>query len=130
MSFTRGGDDYGWSCTMLPTKVTCSMQIDDLSPTFFMSMQDIGLFDTFTRNDKLMEYLDTLSSLGIYERMYAFPKAARKLSAALLIKRNTIFSATYWGTRLGRTNLARGIAAVTPFGFHEQEDARMQANQS
>jgi len=127
LSFTRGKDEFGWSTSMLPTSVNVSMTIKDLSPAFFLSMQDIGLFDTFSRNDKLMEYLDTLSALGIYERQYAFPKAARKLTAALLIKKNTLFNSNYWGMRLGRTSMARAIAAVLPFANHEKSDAEFQA---
>ena len=123
LSFTRGKDEFGWSTSMLPTSVSVSMTIKDLSPAFFLSMQDIGLFDTFTRNDKMMEYLDTLSALGIYERQYAFPKAARKLTAALLIKKNTLFNSNYWGMRLGHSSMARAIAAVTPFANHEKSDS-------
>lgn len=127
LSFTRGKDEFGWSTSMLPTSVSVSMTIKDLSPAFFLSMQDIGLFDTFSRNDKLMEYLDTLSALGIYERQYAFPKAARKLTAALLIKKNTLFNSNYWGMRLGKSSMARAIAAVLPFANHEKSDAEFQA---
>ena len=127
LSFTRGADEFGWSCNMLPTRVGVSMTIKDLSPTFFMSMQDIGILDTFSRNDKLMEYLDTLSALGIYERMYAYPKAIRKLSAALLIKKNTIFNSDYWGMRLGKSALPKALARVIPYKTHEKSDARYNA---
>ena len=123
LSFTRGKDEYGWSANMLPTCVNVNMTIQDLSPAFFLSMQDIGLFDTFTRNDKLMEYLDTLSALGIYERQHLWPKALRKLSAAILIKKNTLFNSNYWGMRMGKSPMARAIAAVTPFGNYEKEQA-------
>ena len=128
MSITRGKDEFGWSNVFLPTSVDVSLSIKDLTPTFFLSMQDIGLFDTFTRNDNMMEYLDTLSALGITERLFFWPKAMRKLSAALLIKRNTIFNSNYWGMRIGRNNLARAIAAVTPFANMEKSD--WAANQS
>ena len=127
LSFTRGKDEFGWSVNMLPTSVSVSMTIKDLSPAFFLSMQDIGLFDTFTRNDKLMEYLDTLSALGIYERSFAFPKAARKLTAALLIKKNTLFNSNYWGMRLGKAPLTRALTYVLPFNNFEKSDAEFQA---
>jgi hypothetical protein len=122
MSITRGKDEFGWSHDHLPTAIDVNIQIKDLTPTFFLSMQDIGLFDTFTRNDNMMEYLDTLSALGITERLYFWPKAMRKLTAALLIKRNTIFNSNYWGMRLGRNNVVRLIAACTPFANHEKSD--------
>ena len=122
MSITRGKDEFGWSNVNLPTSVDVSLSIKDLSPTFFLSMQDIGLFDTFSRNDNMMEYLDTLSALGITERLFTMPKAMRKLSAALLIKRNTIFNPNYWGMRFGRNNVVRLVAAVTPFANYEKSD--------
>ena len=122
MSISRGKDEFGWNYAHLPTAIDVNLQIKDLTPTFFLSMQDIGLFDTFTRNDNMMEYLDTLSALGITERLYFWPKAMRKLTAALLIKRNTIFNSNYWGMRIGRNNVARLIAAVTPFANHEKSD--------
>ncbi len=122
MSISRGKDEFGWSHDHLPTSIDVNLQIKDLTPTFFLSMQDIGLFDTFSRNDNMMEYLDTLSALGITERLYMWPKAMRKLTAALLTKRNTVFNSNYWGMRLGRNNVARLIAAVTPFANHEKSD--------
>lgn len=122
MSISRGKDEFGWSHDHLPTAIDVNLQIKDLTPTFFLSMQDIGLFDTFSRNDNMMEYLDTLSALGITERLYMWPKAMRKLTAALLTKRNTVFNSNYWGMRLGRNNVARLIAAVTPFANHEKSD--------
>ena len=122
MSISRGKDEFGWSYNHLPTSIDVNIQIKDMTPTFFLSMQDIGLFDTFSRTDNMMEYLDTLSALGITERLYFWPKAMRKLTAAMLIKRNTIFNSNYWGVRIGRNNVARLIAAVTPFANHEKSD--------
>ena len=128
MSIQRGKDEFGWSNVHLPTSVDVSLSIKDLSPTFFLSMSDIGLFDTFSRNDNFIEYLDTLSALGITERIYMWPKVMRKLTAALLIKRNTIFNSNYWGMRIGRNNLVRAIAAVTPFGNMEKSDFEYNAS--
>ena len=70
-----------------------------------------------------MEYLYTLSALWIYERQHLWPKALRKLSAAILIKKNTLFNSNYWGMRMGKSPMARAIAAVTPFGNYEKEQA-------
>ncbi len=122
LSITRGKDEFGWSNVMLPTAVDVSLSIKDLTPTFFLAMQDIGLFDTFSTNDNFIEYLDTLSALGITERICYWPKVMRKLSAALLIKRNTIFNSSYWGMRMGRTAVARAIGAITPFANYEKTD--------
>ena len=127
MTIQRGKDEFGWSNVHLPTSVDVSLSIKDLTPTFFLSMQDIGLFDTLSRNDNFLEYLDTLSALGITERIFMWPKVMRKLTAALLIKRNTMFNSNYWGMRIGRNNFARAIAATTPFGNYEKSDMEYNA---
>lgn len=127
MSISRGKDEFGWSSTNLPTAIDVSFSIKDLSPAVFLSMQDIGFFDTFSRNTSLMEYLDTLSALGIQERLYLMPKSMRKLAAATLIKKNTIFSATYWGAKIGRSPTLRFLTASFPYANHEQSDMENNA---
>lgn len=114
LSITRGASEYGWSEGHLPLSVDLRISIKDLSPTFFLSMQDIGLFDTFSRNENMMEYLDTLSGLGIVEKSYGIPRYMRKITAALLIKKNTIFSSTYWSQRTGRSPMLRAAGQVVP----------------
>ena len=115
MTIERGSDDFGWSSIFLPTSVNVSFGIKDLSPTLFLSMQENGIFDTFTRNSNLLEYLDTLAALGMKERMFFWPKMMRKAKTSLAIARTTIFSATYWGARMGRSNLGRAINGLVPF---------------
>ena len=124
INIIRGKEEHGWSVNQLPTQVSVSIDIKDMTPAMFMGMQDIGLFDTMARNESLHEYLDTLSALGISERIFIFPQAIRKASAALLIKRNTIFSSTYWGSRMGRTGVAKALAYLAPFGNHERTDIK------
>ena len=127
MSISRGKDEFGWSSTNLPTAIDVSFSIKDLSPAVFLSMQDIGFFDTFTRNNNLMEYLDTLSALGISERLYLMPKSMRKLAAATLIKKNTIFNPTWWGAKIGRSPAARFLTATAPYANHEKTDINTNA---
>ena len=116
ISISRGRDDMGWTNTFLPTAVDVQFTIKDLSPTLFLSMADNGVFDTFTRNGNLLEYLDTLAALGLKERAFFFPKFMRKFRTALGVARTTIFSATYWGSRIGRSNVGRAINAfMVPF---------------
>lgn len=127
IDITRGKEEHGWSNNMLPTQVSVNISLKDMTPAMFMGMQDIGLFDTMSRNENLHEYLDTLSALGISERLYILPQALRKASAALLIRRNTMFSSTYWSTRMGRSGLLRAYAYLTPFGNQEKTDLRKNA---
>jgi len=127
LDITRGKEEHGWNNTMLPTSISISLSIKDLTPAMFLGMGDIGLFDTFSRNEAMHEYLDTLSALGISERKFLLPQMIRKASAALLVKRNTIFSSTYWGSRMGRTGLARAVAYIAPFGNHDSGDLKYNA---
>lgn len=107
MTIRRGRDEFGWTSDFLPTAVDIDLTIKDLSPSLFLSMQDNGVFDTFSRNTNLLEYLDTLAGLGLKEKIFFFPKFMRKLRTTLAIARTTVFSTTYWGTRIGRSNAAR-----------------------
>lgn len=127
MSITRGKDEFGWNNTHLPTSIDVSFSIKDLSPTMFMAMQDIGLFDTFSRNESMMDYLDTLSALGITERMFGLPRMMRKLTAACLIKKNTIFSPIWWGAKAGRSSIARAVANVFPYANYEKSDMGLRS---
>lgn len=116
LSIRRGRDEFGWTSDFLPTCVDVDLTIKDLSPALFLSMQDNGIFDTFSRNTNLHEYLDTLSGLGLKERIYFFPKFMRKVKTSLAIARSTVFSSTYWGTRIGRSNAVRAwFNSLVPF---------------
>lgn len=114
MSITRGASEYGWSEGNLPTAVDITLSIKDLSPTFFLSMQNIGISDVFRHNTNMMEYLDTLSGLGIVEKLYLWPKMMRKMSALFLINRNTTFSPLYWSQRVGRSPMLRAAGSIVP----------------
>ncbi len=128
MTITRGKDEFGWNNTNLPTAVDVNFSIKDLSPAVFLGMQDIGFFDTFSRNTNMMEYLDTMSALGLSERLYFFPKVMRKFTAACLIKKNTIFSSTYWGSKIGRSAGVRAFAAMFPYSNLETEDITVNSS--
>lgn len=125
---TRGSTQHGWSMDRLPTQVSINFSIKDMTPAMFMGMEDIGFFDTMSRNETMHEYLDTLSALGVSERLFLFPQAIRKATAALLVTRNTIFSSTYWGVRMGNTGLAKATAYLAPFGNHEKSDITYNVN--
>ena len=129
LDITRGKENYGWSVGMLPTQVSVNISFKDMTPAMFMGMQDIGLFDTMSRNETMHEYLDTLSALGIAERLHVFPQFIRKMSTALLIKRNTTFSSTYWGGRFGRSATMRALGGVMPFYNYEKRDIEYNISQ-
>ena len=128
LSITRGtGGEYNWTSDMLPMGIDVSVNIKDLSPAMFLSVQDIGIFDTFTRNTALHEYLDTLAALGVSERTRMWPKLRRKLQAALQLKKNTIFNPNFWSYRMGMTGGLRAIGALSPWSYYEKSDMQRMA---
>ena len=130
LSITSGKASFGWSDSELPTAVDVQLNIKDMSPAMFLAMQDIGLFDTFTRNESMMDYLDTLSALGIYERMYDYPRMMRKLTAAVLVKKNTIFSPEWWAFKTAKTRAGMAFSALTPWRpVHEKSDYEVRSQQ-
>ena len=114
LSITRGRDEYGWSSQYLPLEVNVSMTIEDLSPQMFVSM-NYGALDTFTKNATLQSYLEVLSSLGLRDMIYWYPKVVRKTYAALATAKTTIFNPSYYGTQLGKSRLGKLASALVPF---------------
>ena len=128
LSITRGtGGEYNWTSDMLPMGIDVSVNIKDLSPAMFLSVQDIGIFDTFTRNTALHEYLDTLAALGVSERTRMWPKLRRKLQAALRLKKSTLFNPNFWSYRMGMTGGLRAIGALSPWSYFEKSDLQRMA---
>lgn len=114
LSITRGREEYGWSSQFLPLEVDVNMTVKDLSPAVFLSM-NYGALDTFTKNVTMQSYLETLSSLGLRDMIYWYPKLVRKTYAALATARSTVFNPTYHGTQLGKSRFGKFASALVPF---------------
>lgn len=114
LSITRGRDEYGWSSQFLPLEVIVNMTIEDLSPQLFISM-NYGALDTFTKNSTMQSYLEVLSSLGLRDMIYWYPKVVRKTYAALATAKTTVFNPAYYGTSLGKSRLGKLASALVPF---------------
>lgn len=114
LSINRGSPEFGWSSQFYPLEVNVTISIEDLSPQLFVSMND-GLIDTFTRNTTMQAYLDTLSSLGLRDMVYMWPKLARKMNTALAVARSKTFNPSYYGTRLGQSRIGKAIGAFIPY---------------
>jgi hypothetical protein len=117
LSITRGASEFGWSLNRLPTVVDVSVTIEDLSPMLFLTIagMDSIVKAAFNQNTKMHEYLDTLTGLGLKERRFRFNKIKRRVTAAFLANRNTLFSPTYWGYTTGDSSLVRSIANMLPW---------------
>ena len=121
MSISRGTGENSWTEDMLPLAVDVNFQIKDLSPVFFLGLQDIGFMDTFRQNTNMIDYLDTLSGLGLAESTVRLQKALRKASAAVLIKKNTTFNPQFYATKIGHTGALKSLAAVLPWTSYSYE---------
>ncbi len=126
LQIERGRDEFGWSSQFLPLEVNVSMGIKDLSPQLFLSM-NCGVIDTFTRNESMQAYLETLSSLGLRDMIYWWPKVVRKTKAALAVARSTVFNSYYHGTSLGKSKLGKLISAFVP--YHNDRAYQQRASQ-
>lgn len=122
LSITRGASEFGWSLSNLPTVVDVSFTIEDLSPMLFLSiaggegmLKAIG--QAFTNNTKMHEYINTLVGIGAKERYYRLGQLKRRLKTALLISKNTTFSATYRGYVMGDSSIVRSLMALTPYSW-------------
>lgn len=119
LSITRGSAEFGWSLSKLPTVVDVSFTIEDLSPMLFLSIAGQGeltaVTQAFGNNTKMHEYINTLVGIGAKERYYILGQLKRRFQTALLISKNTIFSATYRGYAIGDSSIIRSIMALTPF---------------
>ena len=121
MSISRGTGENSWTEDMLPLAVDVNFQIKDLSPVFFLGLQDIGFMDTFRQNTNMIDYLDTLSGLGLAESTIRLQKALRKMSAAMLVKKNTTFNPLFYATKIGHTGALKSLAAVLPWTSYSYE---------
>lgn len=122
LSITRGAGEFGWSLSMLPTVVDVSFTIEDLSPMLFLSMANGGgitnaIGQAFTNNSKMHEYINTLVGIGAKERYYLLGQMKRRLKTAMLIGKNTTFSATYRGYVMGDSAIIRSMMALTPYSW-------------
>jgi hypothetical protein len=122
LSITRGSGEFGWSLSMLPTVVDVSFTIEDLSPMLFLSMANGGgitnaIGQAFTNNSKMHEYINTLVGIGAKERYYLLGQMKRRLKTAMLIGKNTTFSATYRGYVMGDSAIIRSMMALTPYSW-------------
>ena len=99
-----------------------SFTIEDLSPMLFLSIaggngaiKAIG--QAFANNTKMHEYINTLVGIGAKERYYRLGQLKRRFKTAVLISKNTVFSATYHGYSMGDSSIIRSLMALTPYSW-------------
>ena len=121
ISIKRGASEFGWAKSRLPTVVEVSIGIKDLTPNMIMAM-DLGdsllsplslVRNIFGENTSFQEYLQTLSGMGLVERLLWTERFTRKLSATLL-KLKSKFTPEYLGFATADTTIGRIIGAFSP----------------
>lgn len=112
ITLKRGGSDYGWSFDSLPTSISVSFSIKDLSPAMFLSLYGEGFFNIFASNSSMHEYLATLSGLGLAERKRFGLRLKRRFESALLLHRTTTFNPMFWSNKWGNSKFLRMVGTV------------------
>lgn len=115
LTIRRGGEQHGWNAQRLPTAVSVSFTIKDLSPTMYAALGDQSLWhQVFGENSSFQEYLLTLSGMGLAERILLYKNIKRK--AQILI--NTVFATrlnpNFWGMEAGNSYPGRILSAILP----------------
>jgi len=113
ITIKRGSSDYGWTYSGLPTTVSVSFSIKDLSPAMFLSLYGEGFTNIFKSNSSMHEYLATLSGLGLAERKRFGKRMKRRFEAAMLLHRTTTFNPMFWSTSWGNSRFLRTVGTFT-----------------
>ena len=113
MQITRGGAEFGWNMARLPTVIGVNLTIKDLSPIMHLAMADTftGL-SVFCSNSSMMEYMNTLSGLGLQERILFSNTFARRMALASQMLRTTWLNPNFHATNLGQTAIGRIYGAL------------------
>lgn len=122
MTIRRGASEFGWSRGRLPTVVEVSFSIRDLSPSMIMPM-DLGasvfepwnlISNLFASNSNLQEYIQTLSGMGLTERLLMSNNIKRRLTVTYQQLKSK-FTPEYLGFMAADSTLGRVIGAVSPY---------------
>ena len=115
LSIKRGDSEFGWTYNNLPTVISVSMSIKDLSPAFYAGMATPGFLESlFASNSNMQEYLMTLAGLGVADRSFGFRKARRRMEAWWKVTKDNWFSAAAWSTDIGNHGVTQTLANVLP----------------
>ena len=121
ISIKRGASEFGWAKSRLPTVVEVSIGIKDLTPNMIMSM-DLGdsplaplnlVRNIFGENTSFQEYLQTLSGMGLVERLLWSERFRRRLTSTYL-KLKSKFTPEYLGFMTADSTVGRMIGAISP----------------
>lgn len=119
VNISRGGPEFGWNRIGLPLSLDLDIQIQDLTPTMFISMTDneSSIFNVSVRNTAMLDYIATLSGIGLHSRNSAIHSLLRQKASAVLRLKNTLFSPYFWGYLVAdNMGVFKNIYQMTPWG--------------
>lgn len=128
VSITRGASEFGWNINQLPTQISLSFSIKDLSPAMYLaigsatesglvnSIDDIAsqLIGIFSQNSSFQEYLLTLSGVSLNERVLFLKNLTRRAKTFTNTMRNTYLNPLYWANSIGDNGIPRLISNILP----------------
>ena len=100
-TLTRGRPEHGWTVDRLPTAIDITFTIRDLSPSMYLFATGSALKQFDYSNDGMLDYLDTLSGIGLAERHFQFLRLKRRFRAGLTILKNNVFNSAMVGNYIG-----------------------------
>ncbi len=122
VSIKRGAPEHGWSVDGLPTVVSISVSIKDMSPMVFLTMTDAGLMEPFRNNTNMQNYLATLAGVELYDLTSKREMFLRKRKITMLLWRKNYFNSTALNHRIGSSTIVRKFASFSARGvWHPAE---------
>jgi hypothetical protein len=120
VSITRGASEHGWTYSWLPTKLSLSFSIKDLSPVLHIGLSSsiLSLLQIFTTNSSLQEYLLTLAGIGLAERRGSmWVNIRRKIRIITKITAARLLNPAFWSSYLGNSSIPLIIGAISPYSL-------------
>lgn len=121
-TINRGGSQHGWTQHWLPKEIDISFDIEDLTPTMFVSMGSCGWKQTLRdlalgTNNKFTSYIEMLAGIDLRAKVGWEAQKRRAAYAWRSIMRYK-YPGLMDGMRVGSLPPSRIIAAITPSSWH------------
>lgn len=114
LSIKRGSSEFGWTYNNLPTCIDVSMTIKDMSPIMYLTIHDSFFDGLFVQDNSFKQYMQTLSGIGLFERISAFSRIKRNVQFTMHKLRNQLFNPSYWSNEVATFAPVRVAAAFVP----------------